>query len=538
MRRAPAWISVVLLALCLGACAKRETPVARGIREQVLHRGIGHDLADLDPALATQASDYTVLSSLFEGLVAEDPVDLHPVPGVASSWEHSADGLTWRFHLRAQARWSNGDPLRAQDFVSSWLRALAPSLAADSAQELYVIRGAEAFNRGVGDASQVGLAAEDPLTLRVSLEHPAPQFLSLLNQAVFFPVHLPTVAKYGAADRRGNAWAKPGRFVGNGPFTLDRWSLGEEFVVTKSPTYWDQAHVRLNAVHFHTIDSLDTEERAFRAEQLHVTESIPVDRIEAYRRDQPKLLKSDPLLGTYFYRLNVRIPALGDARVRRALSLAVDRQAIVDKILRGGQAPAFAFTPPHTAGYTSPAQLSGGLEEARRLLAEAGHAGGKGLPELELLFNSSETHRVIAEAIQQMWQQGLGIRVRLVNQELKGMLEARRSGDYQILRWSWTADYEDPANFLDLWTSESGNNYTGWSNPDYDALLVEAARTVDEAARNVLYGKAEAILLAESPVIPIYFYTHVYLRRPSLKGWYPTLLDHHPYKALYLESED
>ena len=447
MRRLAAWISVALAAWALGGCLKRETPVARGIRDQVLHRGIGHDLADLDPALATQASDYTVLSSLFEGLVAEDP-----------------------------------------------------------------------------------------LTLRVSLEHPCPRFLSLLNQAVFFPVPLATIARYGPSDRRGNPWAKPGRFVGNGPFLLDRWSLGEEIVVSKSPSYWDRDHLRLNAVHFHTIDSLDTEERAFRAEQLHVTESIPVDRIEAYRRDQPALLHSDPLLGTYFYRLNVRIPALGDPRVRRALSLAIDRQAIVEKILHGGQAPALAFTPPHTAGYTSPAQLSGGPEEARRLLAEAGHPGGKGLPELELLFNSSETHRVIAEAIQQMWKEELGISVRLLNQELKGMLEARRAGDYQILRWSWTADYEDPANFLDLWTSTSGNNYTGWSSPDYDALLVAAARTATDSARDELYGKAEAILLQESPIIPIYYYAHVYLMRPSVKGWYPTLLDHHPYKAIYLEG--
>jgi oligopeptide transport system substrate-binding protein len=522
--------------LLLAGCAARETAVQRGNREQILHRGIGHDLADLDPHLATQASDYNVLSALFEGLVAEDPVDLHPVPGVAESWTVSTDGQTYTFTLRANARWSNGDPVTAQDFIASWRRMLTPSLGADNANLLYVIQGAEAFSKGHAGFAQVGLVAPDARTLRVTLEHPTPYFLSLLNHTAWFPVHLATLARHGSTTQRGNPWARPGRLVGNGPFNLTSWRIGQEIVVGKSPTYWDAAHVRLAAVHFHAIDSVDAEERAFRAGQLHLTESLPPGKIDAYRRDAPGLLRIDPLLGTYFYRLNTRRPFLSDSRIRRALALAVDREAIVGNILRGGQLPAHAFTPPGTAGYTPTAGIASDCNEARRLLAEAGYPGGKGLPAFELLFNSSETHRAVAEAIQEMWRRELGLAIQLSNQELKSTLDARRAGNFQILRSVWTADYADPSSFLDIWATASGNNYTGWSSPAYDALLFTAARTADATARNRIFQQAEALLLDDAPCIPIYHYTHVFLIQPSVRGWSPTLLDHHPYKHVWLEN--
>lgn len=516
-------------------CLPRESAVEAGNREQVLHRGIGHDLADLDPHLATQAGDYDVLSALCEGLVAEDPVDLHPVPGVAERWDVSADQLTYTFFLRPGARWSNGDPVTAQDFIASWRRMLTPTLGADNANLLYLIQGAEGFHQGLAGFDQVGLAAPDAHTLRVTLEHPAPFFLSLLNHPAWFPVHLPTLRRYGSATQRGNPWAQPGRFVGNGPFTLTQWRLGQEIVVAKSASYWDAARVRLNGIHFHAIDSSDAEERAFRAGQLHLTAALPPDKIASYRRDAPQLLRIDPLLATYFYRLNVTRPFLNDPRVRRALALAVDRDALVTKLLRGGQQPAHAFTPPGTAGYTPRAALPTDFAEARRLLAAAGFPGGQGLPPFELLFNSSETHRVIAEAIQEMWRRELGVEVRLVNQELKSTLEARRAGNFQILRSVWNGDYVDPASFLELWRTDSGNNYTGWSSPVYDGLLFAAARTTDPAARAALFQQAEALLLEAAPLIPLYHYTHVFLCQPSVRGWPPTLLDHHPYKHVWLE---
>ena len=401
---------------------------------------------------------------------------------------------------------------------------------------LYPVLNAEAFHRGrLADFSAVGFAALDERTLRITLEAPTPYFLSLLSQPAWLPVPVATVARYGPADRPGNPWARPGRFVGNGPFVLKTWQRNQVIIVEKSPTYWDAAKVRLHAIHFYPIDSLDAEERAFRAGQLHLTEAMPPARIDAYRESRPPLLRLDPYLGTYFYRLNVRQPFLDDARVRRALAMAVDRQAIVDHVLRGGQLPATAFTPPGMGGYTPPAGIPTDFAAARSLLAEAGYPGGRGLPPFELLFNSSEGHQRIAEAVQEMWRRELGVEVRLVNQELKSTQDARRTGSFQILRSVWIGDFSDPMSFLGIWTADSGNNFTGWSDAGYDRVLDEAARTRDPAARNALLQKAESILLDAAPIIPVYYYTHVFLLRPSVRGWHPTLLDHHPYKCVWLE---
>jgi len=525
------------LALLGSAGCSRSTNVQRGDASQVLHRGIGPDLADLDPHLATQTSYYTVLSALLEGLVAEDPVDLHPVPGVAERWEVSPDGLTYTFHLRAAARWSDGKAVTAADFIGSWQRMLTPALAAANASQLYIIQGAEAFNRGDGSFAQVGLRAPDARTLVVQLEHPAPWFLSVLGEPAWLPVPLAAIARAGSLTARENRWASPERWVGNGPFVLASWHHGQEIVVTRSTTYWDEGQVRLREIHFHAFDSIDAEERAFRAGQLHLTETIPPAKVDGYRRDTPELLRVDPLLGTFFLRVNVRRPALNDARIRLALSLAVDRTALAERVLRGGQAPAFAFTPPGLGGYAPVPLEHGQAERARRLLADAGHAGGEGLPSFALLYNTSESNRVIAEALQEMWRRELGLRVNLVNQDLKSTEEARTTGAYELVRSSEIADYADPSAFLDVWRSDSSNNFTGWKNPDYDSLLFTAARTPEAAARNALYARAESILLAEAPVIPLYHYTHVFLIRPSVQGWHPTLLDHHPYKAVWLQPE-
>jgi oligopeptide transport system substrate-binding protein len=538
-RRLPVSLGVVgcILAVTLSACWNRETAVQRGNREQILHRGIGVELSDLDPHLATGTTEYSVLSALLEGLVSEDPVDLHPVPGVAEGWEVSPDGLIYTFHLRANARWSNGEPVTAADFIASFHRMLTPAFGADYATMLYPVLNAEAFHRRrLVDFTQVGFAALDQHTLRITLGYPTPYFLSLLSHPAWMPVPMATLAQYGPTDRRGNPWARPGRFVGNGPFTLKAWRANQVIIVEKSPTYWNAARVRLQAIHFHPIDSLDAEERAFRAGQLHLTEAMPPAKIDAYRQSQPELLRIDPYLGTYFYRFNINRPCLNEPRVRRALAMAVDRRAIVEHILRGGQLPAQAFTPPGMGGYLPPAGIPTDFAGARRLLAEAGYPGGRGLPPFELLFNSSESHQLIAEVVQEMWRRELGVEVRLVNQELRSTQDARRTGNYQILRSVWIGDYADPTSFLGVWTSTSGNNFTGWSSTDYDRLMDAAARTADPAARNACFQRAESLLLESAPIIPIYYYTHVFLLRPSVHGWHPTLLDHHPYTDVWLEE--
>lgn len=527
------------LSFLLAACTPRETNVESGNRTQVLHRGKGPSLADLDPHLATGTTDYNVLSALFEGLIGEHPEDLSPVPGVATHWESSADGLSYTFHLRRDAKWSNGDPLTAHDFVNSWRRVLTPSLAADYANLLYVMSGAEAFHKGAVDSfDAVGVAALDDHTLRVDLEYPAPYFLSLLQHWMWHPVHLPSITAVGSPFSRTTPWALPGTMVSNGPFVLESWRNRERIVVTKNPHYWDADTVRLNAIHFHPFEGVDTEERAFRSGQIHLTDALPISKIEAYVRETPDLIRIDPYLGTYFFRINTRLPFLSDRKVRAALSLALDRETIVSRVLRDSQIPAATLTPAGTSGYQPPRGLEFDLPAARALLAEAGYPEGQGAPEIELLFNTSENHRLVAEALQAMWLENLGLQISLHKMENKTVLETRRTGSFEMLRSVWIADYIDPTSFLDVFRSDSGNNYTGWANADYNRLLFEADRTTDPAARFALLQNAEAMLLEAAPIIPLYSFTHVFAIDPAVRGWHPTILDHHPYKHVWLEAPD
>ncbi|MBL9216615.1 MAG: peptide ABC transporter substrate-binding protein [Opitutaceae bacterium] len=529
------WLLCLLLGLAAG-CLRRESPVDQGVRERILHRGLAADPAEIDPHVISGLPEINVATALFEGLVAEDPADLHPVPGVAERWDASADGLTYTFHLRADARWSNGEPVTAADFVRSIRRVLSPTLGADYATMLYVLLNAEAYHKGIqADFAHVGVQALDPRTLRFTLEHPAPYFLSLLTHPAWFPVHLPTLERAGPPEQRGNPWTRPATFVGNGPFVLTDWRPGELLAAVKSPTYWDAAAVRLAAIHFHPAADVDSEERAYRAGQLHLTESLPVGKVDTYRRDAAGPLQISPFLDTYFYRLNTTRPGLGNVQVRQALALAIDRAALVEKVTRGGQQPARSFTPPGLAGYAPPASLDRDYTRARALLAAAGYPGGRGLPPLEITINSSGNHRVIAEAIQEMWRRELGVDVRVNNMEQASLLASRRTLDYQIMRADWAGDYLDPTTFLKVFTSDSSNNHTGWKNGEYDRLLYAADRTADPAARLALLQRAEALLLHEVPIIPIYHFTTVRLVHPSVRGWHHTLLDRHPYKHVWLE---
>ncbi|HVZ65730.1 MAG TPA: peptide ABC transporter substrate-binding protein [Lacunisphaera sp.] len=526
--------------LCLFAavqpgCARHESEADRAARDQVLLRGLSADPSDLDPHLITGLPEINVVSTLFEGLVAEDPVDLHPVPGVAASWEAAPDGLTYTFHLRANARWSDGTPVTAQDFSIAVRRMLTPSLGADYATMLYVLKNAEAFNKGsLADFGQVGVSTPDGRTVRFELAHPAPYFLSLLTHPAWYPVKLSALEKTGSPWQRGNPWTRPGSLVGNGPFVLKEWRRGEVIEVEKSPTYWDAAAVRLKAIRFKPAADVDSEERAFRAGQLHLTEALPVGKVDAYRRDAPGVLQIAPFLDTYFYRLNTTRPGLDHVQVRQALALAIDRAAIVEKITRGGQQPAASLTPPGIGGYMPPATLHRDLDEARRLLAEAGYPGGKGLPTLEIMINSSGNHRAIAEAIQEMWRRELGVDVRIDNMEQATLFANRRTLNYSIMRADWAADYADPKTFLGLFRSDSTDNHTGWKNADYDALLAKSDQATEPATRFYLMHRAEEILLRELPIIPIYHYTSVRLVSPVVHGWHPTLLDRHPYKGIWL----
>ena len=472
---------------------------------------------------------------MFEGLTTLHPETMAVQAGVARSWECSADGLRYTFHLDPDARWSNGDPVTAQDFAFSIERILTPALGAPYAYMLYPVRGAEAFNRAeTSDFATVGVATPDSATLILELERPTPYFLSLLAHNTWWPVHPPTILAHGRMTTRISKWTKPTHFVGNGPYTLEDWQLNHRISVRKNPYYRQSEAAQLNKVHFMPIE-LQAEERAFRAGHLHLTSSVPIHRIDWYRQHQPDHIRFDTALGVYYYMLNTTRGPLGDPRVRKALAYSINREQITEHILRAGQQPAYHFTPPNTGGYQAEARLDYNPERARALLAEAGYPGGQGFPKFELLYNTSESHRTIAVAIQQMWQRELGIEIELHNQEWKAYLSTREAGEFDILRAAWYGDYDDPNTFLSLGQSDNGNNHTGWKHPEYDRLIEAAALEADPAARKQLFQQAEAILIEELPVIPIYFYVTSRLIHPSVRGWYPSLLDNHPYQAITLE---
>ncbi len=538
VRRAVVALGLMGFFVVLAACTPRETAVARGDRDQVLHCGNLGEPTDLDPQIITSQSDFNVALALFEGLTTYDPKDLHPVPGVAERWETSADGLTWTFHLRPEARWSNGEPLTAQDFVYAFQRELSPGLAADYAYMLYHLKNGEAYNHGqLHDFSQVGVHASDEHTLVLTLWHPVPYLLSLAAHTSWCPVHRATIEKYGRIDERGTAWTRAGNLVGNGPFVLKEWRPNEHIRVDKSPTYWDRHVVKLQSVYFYPIENESTEEAAFRTGQLHVTAQVPMDRIAQYRTDPRHYLVVSPTFGTYFYRFNVTRPPLNDARVRRALAMAIDREEIVTRVTQGGELPCGHLTPPNAAGFTARASIPTDIPAARKLLAEAGYPDGRGFPPVELSFNTTERHRRVAEAIQQMWHRNLGIKITLLNREAKVHDEAMRQLNYQIARYGWFGDYLDPVAFLELLTSDSGNNQTGWHNDEYDRLIALSRQAKDNAQRYEYFQRCEEIIATEVPLLPINVYSRTYLLRPEVKGWFPTLQDLHPLKRVYLDAK-
>ena len=387
----------------------------------------------------------------------------------------------------------------------------------------------------------VGFLAPDRLTLQVTLNAPTAYFLSLIGHHSWFPVPRQAIEKASAAahvgtDERGSRWTSPANYVGNGPFVLKQWQPNQIISVEKSTTYWDADKILLHGINFHPIESADTEERAFRGGQLHITSTFPNQKADTYRREHPDELRISPLYGTYFYRLVVTRPPLNDPRVRRALAMSIDREAITKNILRTGQTPAFSLVPPGPGNYQPVLKITEDVSAAQKLLADAGYPDGKGFPTTQLLFNTNEAHRAIAEGIQAMWQKNLHINVTLQNVEAKVLQTTMRELDFQIGRYAWFGDYLDPSTFLTLMISGGGNNETGWSNPEYDHLLDLAGKTADAATRIKIFQQAEGILVDEVPIIPIYTYTRVNLQRPEVQGWYSNLLDIHNAKGVYLKS--
>ena len=511
------------------------TEADQAAEDGILLIGNGSEPKGLDPHLVTGVPESQLLRALMEGLVTPHPTDdLAPAPGVAETWESNADFTVWTFNLR-EGQWTNGDPIKASDFVYSWQRILSPALGAEYAEMLYVIQGADDFHQGrTEDFAQVGVKALDDRTLEVTLEGPTPHFLGMLMHTSFLPVNPRAVEEHGGMTDRQSGWSTLENYVGNGPFQLKEWVTNQIIEVERNPTYWDAATVQLNGIRFFPIDNVGTEEAMFRDGRLHLTNTVSPDKIPSFQEEMPDQLRIEPYLGSYFYRINTTRPPFDDVRVRRALALSIDKQLLVERVTQGGQAPATGFTPSGIAGFTASEAVQFNAAEAQRLLAEAGYPGGQGFPAAEILINTSESHRKIAQAMQAMWKETLGIDVGIYNQEWKVYLDSQSQLDYDISRAGWIGDYVHPTSFLDIFTSGNGNNDTGWSNAQYDGLIGRARVATSETERMQLLQQAEALLLDEMPIVPIYWYTRVYLKDPRVQGWEPKLLDNHPYKHVSL----
>ncbi|MEM8561073.1 MAG: peptide ABC transporter substrate-binding protein [Pseudomonadota bacterium] len=540
MRPTLLWLVFFMSSICaLAGCTGGESNVASGNRDGIFHFGNGSEPQGLDPHVVTGVPENKILGALFEGLTVKNPYTLEPEPGVASSWDVSEDGRLITFHLNPKARWSNGDPVTAQDFVWSWKRLLTPAFGAEYAYMLYPIVNAEAFNKGeISDFDQVGAKAIDDLTLEVTLTERTPYFLQLMDHYSTYAVHPPTIEAHGQISDRFTAWTRVENMVNNGPFNLKRWQLNRRIEVEKSETYWDRDNVKLNGIVYYPTENAISEERMFRVGQLHYTNVVPLTKIPVYQDRENTPYVQAPYLGTYYYLLNTNEAPTDNLLLRKALSLAVDRQQLSETVLKGTVVPAYSITPPDTLGYYPPRLFSFDLEKARDLLAQAGYPEGEGLPVLQLTYNTQEDHRKLAVALQQMWKDNLNIDVELINQEWKVYLDTVTNMQFQIARRGWIGDYIDPNNFLDLFLSGGGNNNTGFADPVYDEIILQLApQAQTKEERYALFEQAETRLMEQMPIIPIYTYTSKHLVHPSVNGLPSNVMDYLNMKYVWLDKD-
>jgi len=519
------WLLILLLSLSLPLQAV-----------QVLHRGNGAEVQTLDPHRAEGVPAANVLRDLYEGLIIEAP-DGRLVPGVAERWTVSEDGLVYRFQIRRSARWSNGDPVTAQDFVYGLRRSVDPATGSHYAQVLAPILNARAIIAGERPPDALGVKALDDHTLEITLEAPTPYFPGLLTHSSTYPVHRATV------ERHGERFSRPGLLVSNGAYRLSEWVVQSHIKLERNPHYWNDAATRIDVVYYHPIEDASAELKRYRAGEIDITETIPLQQYRWIRKHLAEELRVAPYLGTYYYGLNLTRPPFKDnPKLRRALSLAVNREILTEKITAMGEKPLYSWVPDGIPGYI-PARLDYAdrphterVAEARRLYAEAGYSPARPLT-VELRYNTSENHKKVAIAIAAMWKQALGVRVRLINEEWKVFLANRKQKRVtEVFRAGWIGDYNDPFTFLEILHSRHGMNDSGYANSTYDELLDRASREPDAEKRFQLLRRAEALALADHPVIPLYNYVSKHLVKPHIGGWVDNLLDHHYSKDLYIRK--
>lgn len=489
----------------------------------------GAEPETLDPAIITGQPEGRIVNALFEGLTTFDRQG-RAIPGVAESWTISPDGRIYVFKLRPDAKWSDGEPVTARDFVASWRRTLTPETAASYNYQLFYVKNAKAFADGkLKNFDEVGVRALDDRTLEVTLENPTPFFLDLCATPPLQPVPLRVVEKYG------DDWIKPGRIVGNGAYVLEDWRINDHIRLRRNPRYWDRANVAIGAVDVLPISKGNVAYNFYASGEadLALDKGLVPPALLDELKNRPDF-HSGAFLASNFLRFNCSKGPFTDPRVRRAFSMAVDRGRIVKKITRAGEDAASTLVPPGVAGYVAPEGIPYDPEGARRLLAEAGYPGGRGMPLIRYLYNEAELNEAIAVELQSMWSEELGVQVSLARQEWKVYLNSMNTLDYDIARSSWVGDYPDPNTFLDMFLTGGGNNRTGWSSAAYDALIADAAREADVAKRFAILAQAEEMLVAKEAVIcPIYFYVGIQLYDGrKVSGVESNLIDEHPIRLM------
>jgi oligopeptide transport system substrate-binding protein len=517
---------VGLAALSLFGCAPKgpsRSPCPAG--KTCLQVGNVNEPISLDPHKIQGTWEDRILADQLMGLTQDDAAG-HAIPGMAERWTTSPDGLVWTFYLR-DAKWSDGVPVTADDFVFSFRRILLPQTASEYASLIYFIKNAQAVNEGKAPKETLGVRAVSPRVLEITLDHPAPYLPEVAKHQTMYPVPEHMVEKWG------DAWARPEHYVSNGPYVITDWRLGDYVKAVKNPHFYDADKVCIDQIYYYPTTDATMAERRVRRGELDMNADIASNRIAFLRQRMPGYVHTNTYLGVTYLAFNSAVPAFKDKRVRVALDMAIDRDFITKKLLRGGQTSAYTFVPPGVANYKSakpPAWATWTLErrqaEARRLLAAAGFGPANPL-KIEIKHRNTPDPSLFMPAVQADWK-AVGVEVRLVQNEGQIAYAAYRARDFQVADAAWVADYNDAMSFLYLQQSATGaQNYGDYKNPAYDALLARADNEPNAAIRADYMAQAEAVMLDDAPVVPIYFYVNKNLVNPKVTGWVDNIVDHH-----------
>jgi oligopeptide transport system substrate-binding protein len=498
-------------------------------------RGNAAEPQTLDPNLAAGTMDAHILRDLMMGLVTEDPRS-HPVPGAATHWRTAADGLTWVFHLR-DASWSDGVPVTAGDFVFSWRRILDPDTASPYAYFLYVIKNAAAVNKGAMPGEALGVKALDARTLEITLEHPAPYLLEMLSHSTMYPLPRHVVTA------RGKAWARAGSHVGNGAYVLKEWLPNGHVLVEKNPRFFDAANVAMEKVYYYPTDDYGAALQRFRAGELDIQVRLPGQQIDWIRKNIPQTIDLKPQLTVEYVAMNQTRPPFNDVRIRHAMNLALNREAITTRISRVGQVPAYRFVPPGTANFPGGNSLdfthlphAARVEKARGLMRAAGYGENNRLKTSYLLRGTGPgTARAVAAAIQQMFAQ-VYVDIAILPVDFPIFLAQTDAHDFDMAQAGWGADFNDAATFIELLQTGAGNNSGAYSNRHYDAALEASRHDTDLVTRGQKLAEAERIALADHAVLPLFFWANPNLVWPYVKGWETNAMDHHPSRWITVDQ--